>query len=110
MKRGESLDYINIRLKAGDWDKLKAALKEDGYDETPQGVYDFLFDMITDDDFTDDDSEAENDDADEDGEPHGNPAIDKLFEYIQKNPEAIKDAAGLGKTVLTSFLKKKMGL
>lgn len=106
MKDGKPIEYLNIRLRPGEWDKLKAALKEDEYDETPQGVHDFLFDIVNEDKEADSDDEEENEDEPE----RGNPAIDKLFDFISKNPDAVKNAAGLGKTVLTDFLKKKMGL
>jgi hypothetical protein len=105
MREGRPIEYLNIRLHPGDWDKLRAALKADGYDETPEGVYEFLFDIVDEERVNESNTKEE---ADE--EPQANPAIDKLFNYIKDNPEALKGAAGLGKSVLSALLKKKMGL
>lgn len=104
MSEKKNIEFLSIRLKPGEWKVLCEALKEDGYAETPQGAHDFLFDMVSGEDAVDDEEKPEPEAEEK------NPAIDALFEYLKKNPDALLSAASLGKSVFTSLLKKKMGL
>lgn len=95
------MDYIYVPLSPGDWEIISSLLADSGYAPGGQGVRDMLIDLSID----------EIDDSDEgEKEPAVNPALQKLFDYVAKNPEAIRGAAAMGKGLFTSILKKKMGL